>query len=255
MVDRWRETTPAGLDDHADALAAAFDSSKQSTRGKLAEFAKYVPRTAIMQFIARYELHKLIASVPGDIVELGVCGGGGLFSFAQCAFAYEPAYDHRRVIGFDTFEGFPGSSIGEEDALGLAPHLKTGGAFSAGGGTEEELRRLAGVHEDFRLLRRDGHRQIELVRGDVAKTVPEYLAKNPGSIVALLYLDMDLYAPTASALELLWDRVPKGGVVVFDEAITREWGGEALAMHEILGIGNLRLRKIEHLKQFYVIKE
>jgi hypothetical protein len=208
-----------------------------------------------MQFIARYELHKIISGVPGDIVELGVCGGGGLFSFAQCTFSYEPAYDHRRVIGFDTFEGFPGTAIGDEDAPGIASHLKREGAFSPGDDTEGELRRLADVHEDFRLLRRAGHRQIELVRGDVSETIPEYLSKNPGWIIALLYLDMDLYSPTASALKLLWDRVPKGGVVVFDEAITREWGGEALAMHEILGTGSLRLRKIDHLKQFYVVKE
>jgi hypothetical protein len=206
-----------------------------------------------MQFIARYELHKLVADVPGDIVELGVCGGGGLFSFAQCAFAYEPAYDHRRVIGFDTFEGFPETSIGAEDAPGLASHLKRAGAFSTGEDTEGELEALATVHEDFRLLRRG--KQIELVRGDVGETLAEYVAKNPGWIIALLYLDLDLYAPTAAALELLWGRVPKGGVVVFDEAITREWGGEALAIHEKLGIGSLRMRKIDHLKQFYVVKE
>jgi hypothetical protein len=202
-----------------------------------------------MQFICRYELYKLIENVPGDIVELGVCGGKGLFSFVQSVFINEPQYQWRNIIGFDTFEGFV--SVDQNDNLDVDPHLKQIGAFKED--SFNELLKLKKIHEEFRFM--NSREQIELVKGDVIKTLPEYLNKNKGLIISLLYLDMDLYAPTKFALELLWDRIPIGGIIVLDEAIMRSWSGEAQALHEVLNIGKCKLVKIPYLKQFYFIKQ
>ena len=87
------------------------------------------------------------------------------------------------------------------------------------------------------------------------KTLPEYLDKNNGVIISLLYCDLDLYEPTKFSLELLWNRIPKGGIVVFDNAIVECWHGEAIALNEVLGIRNHRLVRIPNIKQFYLIKE
>ena len=53
----------------------------------------------------------------------------------------------------------------------------------------------------------------------------------------------------------VYARIPKGGIVVFDEAIMNSWPGEALALNEVLGIGNHRLVRMPNIKQFYLIKE
>jgi hypothetical protein len=249
MTEAWREKPAPKIEKYITDLANEWDISNESTSIKLTEFIKYVPKHSLMQFISRYELYKLIEDVPGDIIELGVCGGRGLFSFVQSVFINEPQYEWRNIVGFDTFEGFV--SVHEKDNIELDSELKKSGAFK--NDSYEQLHRLKNIHEDFRFM--TSREQIELVKGDVMKTIPEYLEKNKGLIVSLLYLDMDLYEPTKFALEKLWERIPKGGVVVFDEAIMRDWPGEACALHETLGIGSYKLKKIPYIKQFYLVKE
>ena len=117
----------------------------------------------------------------------------------------------------------------------------------------DELMKLKQIHEDFRFI--NCNEQIKLIKGDVKYTIPKYLEENQGLIISLLYLDLDLYEPTKFALELLWDRIPKGGIIVFDNAIMDTWSGEAIALHEILKIGKCKLVKIPYIKQFYLVKE
>lgn len=249
MTENWREEKNTKIEKYQYNLAKAFDESNYDTRIKLTEFPKYVPKNSLMQFICRYELYKQIETIPGDIIELGVCGGKGLFSFAQSVFINEPQYQWRNIIGFDTFEGFV--DVAEEDKTNINPELKKKGAYNEN--SYDELIKLKKIHEDFRFM--NSRDQIELVKGDIRKTIPEYLKKNPGLIISLLYCDVDLYDPTKEAIKLLYDRIPKGGIIVFDEGIMRSWLGEAHALHETLGIGNCRLKKISYIKQFYLVKE
>lgn len=249
MTEQWREKSKPSILSYYDALAEEWDKSPESTQIKLTEFPKFVPKNSLMQFLSRYELYKLIENIPGDIVELGVCGGKGLFSFVQSVFINEPQYEWRNIVGFDTFEGFV--DVDEKDDVGLDPHLKKAGAFK--NENYEQLQNLKKIHENFRFMK--SREQIEIVKGDVMVTIPEYLKKKPGWLISLLYLDMDLYKPTKFALEKLWSRIPKGGIIVFDEAIMPNWPGEMLALQETLGVGNCRLRKIPYIKQFYLIKE
>lgn len=52
---------------------------------ELEALPKYIPRQAFTRILARYELFKLILSVPGSVIECGVYAGGGVFSFASLA--------------------------------------------------------------------------------------------------------------------------------------------------------------------------
>jgi Macrocin-O-methyltransferase (TylF) len=56
-------------------------------------------------------------------------------------------------------------------------------------------------------------------------------------------LDFDLYAPTAAALKAFLPRVPKGGVIVFDELNNASWPGETAAVHEVVGLSRLRIQR------------
>jgi len=56
-----------------------------------------------------------------------------------------------------------------------------------------------------------------LVEGDVEYSIPEFLDKNPGFRISMLYIDVDLDRPTYFALKHLWDRILPGGVILFDE--------------------------------------
>jgi len=52
-------------------------------------------------------LYRMIFDVPGVIMEFGVHRGRRLALLAALRGGYEPYNPHRRIIGFDTFTGFP----------------------------------------------------------------------------------------------------------------------------------------------------
>ena len=56
-----------------------------------------------------------------------------------------------------------------------------------------------------------------MVKGDILKTVPEFLAKNPDLEISLLNIDTDIYEPCKAILEHLAPRVVPGGVIAFDD--------------------------------------
>ena len=63
----------------------------------------------------------------------------------------------------------------------------------------------------------------QLIEGDVEKTIPDYLNENPGFRISYLYLDLDIDEPTFISLKLLYDRIVRGGILVFDEYACEKW--------------------------------
>ena len=84
---------------------------------------------------------------------------------------------------------------------------------------------------------------MELVPGDACKTIPQFVASHPHLLISLLYLDFDLYAPTKVALEKLYPRVVKGGVIAFDELNCAEFGGETTALLESFNLREVELKR------------
>jgi len=64
-------------------------------------------------------------------------------------------------------------------------------------------------------------------------------------VVSILFLDFDLYEPTKVAIENFYPRIPKGGVIAFDELDNPIWPGETLALLESIGLGSLELQRVE----------
>jgi len=81
------------------------------------------------------------------------------------------------------------------------------------------------------------------VRGDAVETIPRFVEEHPHLVVSLLFLDFDLHAPTKVALEHFLPRIPKGGVIAFDELDNPAWPGETVAMLEAVGANRLRIQR------------
>jgi len=47
--------------------------------------------------------------------------------------------------------------------------------------------------------------------------VPEALARVPAESIAFLHIDMNCAMPERAALEMLWPRIPRGGIVLLDD--------------------------------------
>jgi len=204
---------------------------------RLENFPKYVRRQHLKRFLAMYELFKRVLHVKGSVVECGVFRGFGLMSWAKLSTILEPENLTRRVYGFDTFAGFP--SVSDEDRSAFAGS-KVG---DLGASSHEELNALLAQYDKDRFL---GHiPKVELVKGDIATTLPAFVASHPHLVVSLLFIDCDLFAPTKAALETLVPRMPKGSILAFDELDNPIWPGETLAVLETLGLRNLRLQRLE----------
>ncbi len=93
------------------------------------------------------------------------------------------------IHGFDSFEGLPeawgGFSLGKR-------------AFDVGG----KLPKVPG--------------NVALHKGWFEKTLPAWLAANPGPI-AFVHIDCDLYSSTVTILEGIRERLQPGSIILFDE--------------------------------------
>jgi hypothetical protein len=217
-------------------LEKYFNNSVGSTVEKLHNFSKYVPRQKLAKFISRYELFKKVLAVQGSIVECGVYLGGGLMTFAQLSAILEPVNYQRKIIGFDTFSGFAGLS--GNDGKKTSEHSKKGGlAVDA----YEDLQKCIELYDSNRFVSHIP--KVSLIKGDIKKTVPEYIKNNPHTIISLLYLDADVFEPTKVALENFLPRMPKGAIIAFDELNADTWPGETLAVLETIGIKNIHIQR------------
>lgn len=217
---------------------ACFDKSPDSWEKKMESFPKYVRRQNITRMLAQYEIFKRILPVKGSIVECGVFRGGGLMTWAKLSAILEPVNLTRRIYGFDSFEGFP--SVSDKDLSGLGASVKKGDLYS---NSYDELQELIEIYDSDRFI---GHvKKMQLIKGDAAKTIPQFIKDNQHLVVSLLFLDFDLYEPTKAALENFLPRMPKGAVLAFDELDNPLWPGETAAMLECVGAGRLKLQRME----------
>lgn len=230
-------------------LDELLKNSSLSDVEKIINFPLYATRQEMASFLLKYELFKRIINVHGSIIECGVAYGSGMMSFALFSSIFEPVNYTRKIIGFDTFSGFP--SLTNKDKEGQDPHAKTGGMKID---SFEELKKCISIFDQNRFL---GHiNKVELVKGDLTKTAPKYIKDNPHLVVSLLYLDLDIYEPTKIAIETFLPRMPKGAIIAFDEINHPDWPGETMALVEKLGINNLRIERFpfDSVRSFAVIE-
>ena len=161
------------------------------------------------KIFARADLVRMIADVPGDIVDAGVYKGTSTIQFAHLLETYQPN-SRSKVIGFDTFESsFPHAR--EDERERAEEHMNTFDA-SAYDRLVETIERVGLAH------------RVEIVRGDIVETLPAYIRANPGFRISLLHCDLDVYPPTLAVLKAAWPRLVQGGIAVFDEYAVGRWG-------------------------------
>lgn len=209
-------------------------------------------RVNFAKLLAHIDLFKQTIGLPGCIVECGVFKGASLLTFVKLIEIFCPGDTLKRVVGFDTFEGF--KALSEKDGSPNKRYDKIEGGWNA----SDFLPALASCIE---LAQRDSmiprFKRVELVQGDVCVSIPEYVQKNPGLRISLLHLDMDLYAPTLEALRHLYPLVVPGGIVLLDEYGMDGFPGESAAFDEYFGSNRPKLQKYPFISTpgGYFIKE
>lgn len=196
-----------------------------------------VKRQTISRVLYYDHLYRKVVGVPGVICEFGVQWGATLAQLINFRGIYEPYNLSRKIIGFDTFEGF--STVDPKDG----GYSKIGD-YASVSGHENTLEQLLDLQESFSPL---SHlRRFQLVKGDASQTIAPWLDENPHAIIAMAIFDMDVYKPTREVLEKIRPRLTKGSLLVFDELNCQAFPGETLAVTEVLGLNNLALRHFPH---------
>ena len=165
----------------------------------------------------------LAESIPGDLIECGVAGGGSLSVMAQVLKKHnDPA---RRCIGLDTFAGMP-APTGRDTAHGIhANDTGWGHGTCSSGGTQ----RIQSMLESKGLVDR-----VELIEGLFEDTLPAFRQRmiNEGRTIALLHCDADWYSSTKCITDHLWDLMSPGGLIQIDDY--GHWDGCRQAIDEAL---------------------
>ena len=195
----------------------------------------------IGNILAHYEIYKKILSLPGGVLEVGVFKGGSLIQWATFRELLENE-NSRKIVGFDTFGQFPSSSTIKSDDDFIKKWNKQ---FSEEFVSKEELEKC---------FMYKGMGNIQLIKGDIRETLLAFLKKNPAFRISLLHIDTDVYEPCKTALELCWDRVVRGGIVLIDDYAIIE--GETVAIEEFFKDKPHQLNKFpfSHEKPSYLIK-
>jgi hypothetical protein len=218
-------------------------------------FPAYVSRILLTRFLAYYELFKIIQSKPGWIVECGVYRGFSFFSLGKFLEIFCMGDKTRKILGFESFEGFSELSTEDGEENTAVTRMK--------GGTNP-----SDFEDDFfKLLKLNNLdafapwvERMQIVKGDARQTIPKYVKENPGLRISLLHIDIDIYEPVSVALDNLYPLVIPGGVVVLDEYAHQNWPGESAAFEHYFRKNNL---PVPELKTFgwcgtpttYFIKE
>ena len=186
----------------------------------------------LRKFVVKHNLFKEVINVPGNIVELGVFKGVGLAQLLKLREIYIPSTD-KTIYGFDFFSSVDLSENTSDDYATMEQFYKDR-KLNTKDGVSKEL--LDDFYINMKLTPRNADNNdlpFKLIEGDVLKTIPEFLKNNQGFRISFLLFDMDMYKPTLECLNMLYDKVVRGGVIIFDEYGCDEWG-ESNAVDEWL---------------------
>ena len=239
-MTRLQTRQTVGQKENRETLSKLFRNSPIPPEELAVNLPLYLRSSVLAKVLYVNELYQLVLETPGVIMEFGAWWGANLVLFENLRAVHEPYNHTRRIIGFDTFEGYPG--VTEKDGSG---DLAFAGNYAVGSDYLEHLNALLACHQNENVM---GHiEKVFTVKGDAAESLPRYLEDNPETIVSLAYFDMQLYEPTKACLEAVKPFLTKGSVIAMDELNCPEFPGETEAFREVFGTANVRLQRSRFL--------
>jgi len=176
--------------------------------------------------------------IPGDFVECGVWKGGSAMIIAYTLLAL--GVKDRKIYLYDTFEGM--SEPTWEDHLVLDKSIS---AMSMWKGTLRKTHsawHYSPLHQVRKNMISTGYpkKNIVFVKGMVEDTLKKIYPRK----ISLLRIDTDWYMSTKAAIDWLYPRLVKGGIIILDDY--GHWAGAKKAADENSEVRKLLLTRIDH---------
>lgn len=237
---KFQKTGSEGQIANRIELNSLFENSPMPTDHLMVNLALYMRSSVLAKTLYIDELYKKIKHLPGSIVEFGSWYGTNLALFESLRAIYDPYNYTRKVIGFDTYDGYQGLSSNDGSSDLVKPNQ-----YSVPDDYIDYLKKILKFHQNENTMAHKN--KFELIKGDATKTVHEYLESNPHTMISLAYFDMQLYEPTKACLEAIRPYLVKGALVAMDEINNDEFPGETEAFREVFGLNNFHIYKSTYL--------
>ena len=174
----------------------------QSMYNSETEFNLQMSEERLAKLLIHYEAFKLVKNLKGSIVECGIFKGTSFVRFAILRSLFKK--NNSRLVGFDHFSSkYPKTSYSNEMNIRKS-FIRGAGSSSI---SSEQLKKI---------FKKKKIGNFELVKGNVLNTIPIYIKKNRNLKICLLNIDIDFVESTQCVLENLYDKVVKGGIIIFD---------------------------------------
>lgn len=221
---------------HREQLAEMFERSPLPPDDLMFNLGLYVRGSLLVKFLVLHEIYKRVKDIPGAVLEFGVWWGQNLVLLENLRAIHEPFNKQRRIVGFDTFDGYLESAP-------VVPAASDRAFYRTSTSHREYLADLLRVHEGNNAFGHltSGH---ELVAGDVTATAPAYFRDHPETIVALAYFDIGAYEPTLAALNAMKPHLVPGSMILFDELTWPGAPGEAIAFKQCFAGMRFSIEKV-----------
>jgi len=193
----------------------------------------FIDRRTLSRFLFINELYQKVLQIHGSVFEFGVRYGQNISLFTSLRGIYEPFNHNRKIVGFDTWEGFSDFDKKNDKSNW------NNGDFSVPNNYEVFLEKVISVHEKMAPI--ENIKKHTLVKGNAIETISEYLNNHQETIISLAYFDFDIYKPTKKCLEQILPYLSKGAIIAFDEINVEDFPGETKALREVLGTNNFKI--------------
>ena len=170
----------------------------------------FIRGSLLARIMATADIYAKIVNKPGVVIDLGTWRGQTAVLCENLRAIYEPLHLNRRIVCFDTFEGYKGFS-GKDQATTL--HKE--GTYGVGGESYASLlSRLLVLHERNNAMGHN-HGKHKVIAGDCRLTLPQFFKDCPNEVVSLAFFDVNSYDPSHKSFDVIFERLIPGGIVAF----------------------------------------
>jgi hypothetical protein len=211
--------------ENREVLYELFNETPIPTEQLLVNLGLYMRSSCLGKILFLNEFYEKIKNIPGDILVFGAWWGQDVVTLYNLRAVHEPYNYTRKIIAFDSFEGY--KSISKKDIV--SETIKKGG-YTVSEDYEDYIEKLLNYHETENIL--PHLKKYKIIKGDIVETVKEYLNDNPETIIAGAYFDLAIYEPTKIALESIEPYLLNDSVLALDQLNAKEYPGETIAFRE-----------------------
>jgi hypothetical protein len=187
----------------------------------LQNIAMFCGNKSFYRILKCKELIEKTSKVKGNIIEFGIWNGNNLFSLKKILDYYNLK---KKIIGYDNFSGFPNPKKNKKKGKYVG-----------------NRKLIEYIIKFFKF------KNIKIIDDDILNIKNH--KKTIGKI-SFIYIDCDIYEPAKAILDILNNKLSKGGIIAFDEGNRGVNKGERKALNEFHKKNKKKYRKI-FLKKGY----